>query len=892
MNTAGGTAARLARILLLLYPRAFRQEAGPEVVEAHRLRSAARLREHGRLAWAAWLVRAGAAMVASAPGAWRERDGGGTAWDAEGHRRLHRGRELMLGRNLRHAARGLLRTPGFTLVVLLTLALGIGGTTAIFTVVRAVLVEPLPYPESEALVRFYQYDIEDPTAYGSVTQPHFLHYREHAGSFADVATVYSYDETGADLMVGGQAERIRVLRVSGDYFDVLGVAPSAGRGFTRADETPAPVVVLSARLRRRLGTGGSPGASVEMDGQKRTVVGIMPADLEDPLVGAVDAWTPEDLVREQSPGNHYLGMIGRLRGGVTPAAARAEMASLDRALAERFPNAADDTHFHLRPLHEDVVRAARPGLLLLAGAVGIVLLIAVVNVANLQMVRALGRRREMAVRAALGAGRVRIAGQLMTESLLLAAVGGAAGLGVAVLGVRGLLALGGGALPRASEVGVDPAVLAFAAAVTLLAGTAFGLAPALRLGGTRPGAALREGGRGSSTGRGYARVRSFLVAGQVALAVMLLSGAAVLGASMHRLLDVDLGISDDAVLTFELNLPAARYDGPARAAFHRRMTERLAALPGVRTAGATSWLPATGMSYNWGTFPLTGPLAGDEPSFFPVDQRVVAGDYFGVVGIELLEGRFFDARDVVSPDTVAVLSRATAEALFPGTSALGQRTRGGGQNRTVIGVVSDVARDTEGEPMPHLYHLHDEFAGRFWTMNYLVGTEGEDPMALLPAVRREIAAADPLLVVHQPTPLADVLGRGRSQRSFAFVLTAVFAGLALSLALLGLYGVLSYAVGQRRRELGIRLALGARGGQVAGLVVRQGLALTAGGLVLGLAGSLALGRVLAALVYRTSPGDPRLLAAAAGVLALAAVAACLLPALRAAQTEVRAVLDA
>jgi predicted permease len=460
-----------------------------------------------------------------------------------------------------------------------------------------------------------------------------------------------------------------------------------------------------------------------------------------------------------------------------------------------------------------------------------------------------------------------------------------------VLGVRGLLALGGSAIPRASEVAVEPAVLAFAAAVTLLTGAAFGLAPALRLGGTRPGDALREGGRGSSTGRAYTRVRGFLVAGQVALAVMLLSGATVLGASMHRLLDVDLGISDNAVLTFELNLPAARYDPPARAAFHRQMTERLAALPRVRAVGATTWLPATGQSYTWGTFPLTGPLASDEPTFFSVDQRVVAGDYFDVVGIELLEGRLFDGRDVVSPDTVAVVSLATAEALFPGTSAIGQRTRGGGQNRTLIGVVSDVARDPEGEMMPHLYHLHDEYAGRFWTMNYLVGADGADPMALLPAARREIAAVDPLLVVHRPTPLADVLGRGRSQRSFAFVLTAVFAGLALLLAVLGLYGVLAYSVGQRRREIGIRLALGAEGRQVAGLVVRQGLAVTALGLALGLAGALALPRVLASLVYETSPGDPRLLAAAAGVLACAALAACLVPALRATRVEVRGVLE-
>jgi predicted permease len=495
----------------------------------------------------------------------------------------------------------------------------------------------------------------------------------------------------------------------------------------------------------------------------------------------------------------------------------------------------------------------------------------------------------MAVRAALGAGRGRLAMQLMTESLLLAMLGGVLGLAVAVLGVRGLLLLGGGAVPRAGEVAVDPAVLGFAAAAALLTGVTFGLAPALRLGGTRPAATLREGSRGASGGRRFTRIRSVLVAAQVGLALMLLAGAAVLGTSMHRLVSTDLGISDDAVLTFELNLPASRYDGPARAVFHRRLTERLAALPGVRSAAATSWLPATGSSYNWGTFPLTGPDAGTERRI-GADQRIVTHAYFETLDIALEEGRLFAGQDDADAPPAAVISRSAAAAWFPGASAVGQRIRGGGVERDVVGVVADVARDTEGEPIPHVYHLHQQYAERNWTMNYLLAA-GDDPLALLPAVRREVASLDPRLVVHRPAELADVLGRGRDERRFAFVLTAVFAGLALLLAVLGLYGVLAYSVGQRRREIGIRLALGAEGRQVAGLVVRQGLAVTTLGLALGLAGALALPRVLASLVYETSPGDPRLLAAAAGVLACAALAASLVPALRATRVEVRGVLE-
>ncbi|MGH7481444.1 MAG: ABC transporter permease, partial [Longimicrobiales bacterium] len=396
--------------------------------------------------------------------------------------------------------------------------------------------------------------------------------------------------------------------------------------------------------------------------------------------------------------------------------------------------------------------------------------------------------------------------------------------------------------------------------------------------------------RGASAGARYGRIRGALVTAQVGLALVLLLGAFVLATTVHRLRNVDLGVETSGVLTFELNLPGGRYDADARALFHREMTRRLATLPGVTHAAATSRLPATGGYHSWGTWPQTGPRAGDDDAMVSAQQRVVAGDYFAALDIELLEGRIFDERDGADSAPVAVLGRAAARELFPGTSALGQRTRAGGVERTVIGVVEDVALGPEGELAPYQYHAHAQFAdNRNWSLTYVVATDG-DAAALTPTVRRDVAAVDPQLVVHRPAMFDDVLGRGRSQRRFAFVLTAVFAALALTLAIVGLYGVLAYGVSQRTREIGIRLALGAEPRRVAGGVMRQGLLLAAAGLVPGIIGALALGRILASLVYRTDPADPRLIAAAAATLMLAAAVAAVVPTLRAMRVPPRIAL--
>jgi putative ABC transport system permease protein len=786
--------------------------------------------------------------------------------------------------DVRFATRALRRAPGFALVVLLTLALGIGGTTAVFSVVRATLLAPLPFDEPGRLVRVYQLDPREPGERQYLAGPYFMHLREHGRGFAEVASLYSYGERGADVTVGDRPERVRLLRISADYFGVLGVAPSVGRPFTREEERGERLAIVSRALADRLGHV-TPGGTLTLDGEPYTVVGIGPPAMADPIVGRVDVWVPETLHTESArhPDNHHLTVLARLAPGVTVAQARAELARLDRELAERFPENAATSRLHLVPLHEDLVAAARSMLLVLLGGVVLVLLIANVNVANLLMVRSLSRAPEMAVRAAVGAGRGRLVRQLLTESVLLALAGGAAGVLLAVVGARALVALGRDALPPNTTVAIDRPVLLFALGLALLTGLTFGLAPALRLSRTRAAAALRLASTRSTVGRRHVWARGTLVAGQVALALVLLVGASALAASMYRLSRTPLGVHADEVLTFELNLPAGRYDAAARARFHRAMTATLSALPGVRAVGATSRLPATGSYHGWGARALTGASAGAEV-WTPSEQRVVEGDYFDALQIPLLDGRTFDARDGAGTRPVAVVSERFARALFPGGSALGQRIRAGSAEREIIGVVGDVALDPEGTPAAHVYHLHAQFAeNRNWPLTYVVAAEGEAG-SLLPAVRGAIRAVDPRLVLHNVAMLDEVLGRGTSQRRFAFVLTSTFAALAMALATMGLYGVLAFVVRQRRREIGIRLALGATQRRVAGAVLGQGLAVTAAGIAAGLLGALAAAQVLESLVFDVAPTDPRLLLAAAAMLALVAVIAALVPAVRASRT--------
>ena len=577
--------------------------------------------------------------------------------------------------DLRYAFRQLRGSAGFASVVVATLGLGIGGATAVFSVVQSVLLAPLPYEEPGQLVRFYQQEPDNPDTRGVLAGTHFTFLREHATAFEDVAAIANYQETGVDLFTGGRAERLRVLRVSSGYFSVLRSPLQLGRGFDRGDERGTRRVVLS-HATWRMHFGGDPaivGATIRLSGRQAEVAGIASPDFEDPIAPDVSAWIPYDLAGDTYEENNSLTAIGRLRNGIILEQARAELATLTPAMRERWP-AAKKSAIVAMPLREELVASARRPLHLVFAAVTLLLVLACVNVANLALVRATGRVHEFAVRAALGSGRFRLARQLLVESFLLAFLGGVAGLAVAGALVRVLQALGRQALPRLDDVGLDADVLLFALIATAATAVAFGIAPALRLSETSPVEALHQQSRSATGTRGLARIRGALAAAQLALALTLLAGAAILLASLHRLQQVDLGVRVERVLTFEVNLPTSRYDEAQRASFQEELAGGLETIPGVRAAGGISRLPATGSYHPWNTQIRTGPLAGRtvDRSRFAMQQRVISGNLFAAFGIPLLAGRSFDGRDGAGAPDRAVVSANFAHAAFPGVPLRGR----------------------------------------------------------------------------------------------------------------------------------------------------------------------------------------------------------------------------
>lgn len=795
---------------------------------------------------------------------------------------------------LRIAIRSLFRTPVFTAVVVATLALGIGGTTAVFTLVSTVLLEPLPYDEPGELVRLYRMDYEQVGDIGYASATHFIAARDRLAAFEDVAASYTYREEGADITRGGSASRIRTLDITSRYFAVLRAQPVLGREFTAEEEqTGQRIAILSHPLWQDLFSGSRNvlGRTIELSGVAHTVVGVAPAGFEDPVVGQVDVFLPIDIAsRADQPSNRFLTIFGRLRNGTTLDQARAETAALETALVDEWGETG--TEPLLVSLHEDVVAGADRTLYVLLAAVGLVLLIVCVNVANLMLSRGAAREREFAIRAALGSGRAPIIRQLLAESLLLAGSGGIIGAVFGLVLLRVVVSLGAGSIPRLEDAAYDGRVLAFTAMVSLGCAIVFGLLPAARTAAHAMAGSMRDGSRSVTGGARRARLRATLVGAQVALAFMLLVGAGLLTLSFYRLKTNNLGIDTENVATFEVHLPAARYDDAQRAAFHEDFSRRLAALPRVTTAGATSRLPATGTYHSWGTVARTGPRAGEE-EWSPAEQRVVAGDYFEATGIELMEGRLFDARDHADAPGTVVISARLAETVFPDTEPLGQllRTAGGRDSLIVIGVVEDVALDVDGNVNATMYHAHTQFASnRNWALTYVAKIDG-DPGAMTATLRRELAAADSQLVLHRFAPLDAVLGQGTAQRRFTMMLMTGFAAVALVLAALGLFGVIAYGVRQRRRELGIRLVLGARPDLIRTMVVKQGLRIAAAGIVIGLLGALALGRVLASLVYDTKTTDPLVLGAAALTMVVVGMLASYLPARHATMLEPRSVLE-
>jgi predicted permease len=789
--------------------------------------------------------------------------------------------------DLKYAMRQMRHAPGFAGVVIATLALGIGGTTAMFGVARAVLLAPLPYGDPDQLVRIYDVPAGQGAREGTVLASHFMALRERASLVSELAGRRSDSRlTGLDLFREGQPQRLRVLQVTADYFQTLRAVPFRGLGFGPDDEFGTRRVVLSDGLfRTRFDSDlAIIGTTVLLSGEPYEIAGIASPGFADPVAGEVDVYLPHTLHGEQDTALHAV--IGRVRPGVSREQLDAEITSLRNAVVD--PEA-EPGRLVAVPLHEDVVGPSRDMVYLLLVAVGLVLLVACINVANLALVRATAREHEFALRAALGSGRGRLARQLVVESLCLAGCGGMVGLAAASVGVNAVSTLGRDALPRLASAGIDPIVIGFGFLVTVATALVCGVVPALRVAGSDPIGALGLQPRSATGSRTQGRLRSALAAAQFALALALLAGAGVLGLSFYRLMDVPLGFRADNVLTFDLNLPDARYDGERRALFHETLAQQLVGIPGVIAAGATSRLPATGSVNPWPLAIESGPLAGTSvQETARREHRTVSGDYFKAFAIPVLAGRTFDERDDAAAPMRAVISANLARIAFPGMpleGVVGQRirvlNRRGG--RVIIGVVGDVAVNAYGKPTGAVYSSHRQFAAnRNWALTYAVSTTGV-PEDVLPAIRRAVAALDPELVVHRAAPMTEIVGRGTSRQRFALILVGTFAGVCVVLAAMGLYGVLAYAVRQRTVEIGIRIAIGASAAHIRALVLRQAAIVLGVGVVAGVAGAIVLGRWLSSLLFQTNAWDPRVILATAAMLSITGAVAAWLPARRAAR---------
>jgi putative ABC transport system permease protein len=793
--------------------------------------------------------------------------------------------------DLKYAVRSIAGSRKFAAIVIATLALGTGANTAVFRVLDAVVLRPLPYDEPEQLVRVYQ-SMGGSDSYLSGLALTGL--REQSRTL-DIAALYNYSPQGADLTDRLEPERVRMMQVSSDYFRVLRVQPLLGQVFARQDERrDALVAMVSERIWRRYlgGAADAAGRMLSLNSVAYRVAAVLPDGFDDPVEPGIDVWTSLDL----QPGgannwdNSYLSAIARLKPGATLEQAQAELATLAAGLQTNKP-AKDQWSVRVAPLQADTVGSAGPTLWVLLGAVALLLIIACVNVASLFLARGSARQAELAVRAALGCSGGRLVRQLLIESLLLSVAGAGAGLLLAQAVGSALLAAAPAAVGRADGAALNFSVLAFSLGVALLAGIGFGVAPALDA--TRPDldVVLREGGRGGSGSRRQTRARGVLVICQVALALVLLVGAGLLLRSFERLRSVALSVQSAHVMTFEVNLPQGRYEVPEqRARFHRDFQARLAALPGVRAAAAISRLPATGTYHMWGTWRLDLPREARRP--LQPQQRVIEGPYFRALGIPILRGRSFGPEDDAKAPRRVVISQELVRLLFPNEDPLGKPLRVAGEQVEIIGVVGDVAIGPRAPVRPYVYHSHSQFAAdRNWTLTQVVALERERPSFLADA-RRELARIDPSLVLYQPRMLDDVIGGGVAQERFALLLMTSFALLALVLAAVGIYGVLSYSVSRRSREMGIRMALGAPSGAVRSMIVRDGGRLAAIGIGLGAAAAYPASRALGSLLFGVSTVEPLVFAAAAGMLAAVALAASWIPAHAATRSDpLKAVRD-
>jgi len=794
-----------------------------------------------------------------------------------------------LWQDLRYGARQLARSPGFTAVAVLTLALGIGANTAMFSIVHNVLLRPLPYPDPDRIVWFFerQPNLERAPFSGA----DYLDLAQQSRTFEHIVAMrdLNFHLTGHE-----EPELVRGRVATPNLFGVFGVQPVAGRGFLPGDGAPgAPrVAVLSYGLWQRR-FGGDPGAvgrDITLNEQSVTVVGVLPPTFR---LGGVELYlNPRHVVPEvfptmpddptQNRATHYLAVAGKLKPGVTLAQAQADIDAVIGRIEEEHRTGHTAQIF---PLQEVVVGDVRRPLLILSGAVGLVLLIACANVANLLLARASSRQREIALRTALGAGRWRLVRQMLTESLLLAMTGCALGLLLASWSIAALVAASPPQLPRVSAIQVDRVVLGFAVVVAVLTGLLFGLAPALQAAKTSLTEALKEGARGTGDGTPHSRLRRALIVAEVALSLVLLAGAGLLTRSLVRLLDVDPGFRSNNLVTMAVSFDSAKYSQEGRNLdFVEQLLPRLESIPGVTGVAVANDLPLEGQETT------TNPtVEGREPAQ-PGEQLLIGvhsvnTNYFRALGVPLQHGRFFDQRDAINAPPVVIVNKTAARRLWPDDNPIGKRIRllGGEEFAEVVGVVGDIKHN--GLTAPPSMDAYVPYAQVPWPYLMIAVRSTMEHGALLSAVRAEVRALDPDMPVFSVRPFQQVLDELLGERRLTLVTLGLFAGLAVLLAAVGLYGVMAYMVTQRTREIGIRLALGARRSDILRLVVGQGTRLALLGVGIGLVGGFALTRFLAGLLFGISATDPLTFAAMAVVLLLVALVACYIPARRATRVD-------
>ncbi|MFN8001537.1 MAG: ABC transporter permease [Acidobacteriota bacterium] len=807
------------------------------------------------------------------------------------------------GQDLRYGVRMLLKRPGFALIAIVTLALGIGANTAIFSVVNAVLLRPLPFAEPAQLVAVWETSRKNPGAASSVSYPNFYDWRAQNKSFERLASYYTVNMTLTGLAT---PMNLHSAVVSTELFGLLGVQPAQGRSFLPEESRPGNSTGRAALISHALWQekfGGAPdfvGRSLTLSGKTFNVVGIMPTGFQFPIeVEKVDVWvssaldgekeTPESKANDEQRGAHYLQVVGRLKPGVSLEQAQTEMSLIAANLEKQYPDTNTRSGVKLISFHADLVADYKEALWIILGAVGCVLLIACANVANLLLARATARYKEIAVRAALGANRWRVIRQLLTESLALSLSGGLLGLLLAWWGTEALLRLIPTDVPRLAEIRLDLWVFGFTLLVSLLTGIIFGLAPALQASKIELTEAMKEGGRAASAGAGRARLRNVLVVIEIAVALVVLVGAGLLLQTFRKLQHVELGFNTHNVLTAAVEIPDTHYPKQEQAAvFFGNLLEKVRALPGVESASAITPLPLSGDSFSI-SFEVAGRNVpkSEEPS---ANFRVVSDNYFETMNIPLVSGRSFTPRDDAKSLPVMIVNEAFVQKHFPGENPLGKSLKpgislGGGKKwREIVGVVRNVrhrqslSRDFE----PEYYLPHAQMA--FTYMNLVLRTSN-DPRGLAGAIQHEVSSLDKDVPVYRIKTMAQYLGLAVAQPKFNALLLSLFAGLALLLTAIGLYGVMAYSVVQRTQEIGVRIALGAQTGDVLQMVLRQGMKLTLVGLGIGLGAALAMMRLMKSLLYGVSTTDPATFVVIILLLAGVSLIACYLPARRATKVD-------